>query len=139
MAPLDRPSSVFPHAADRLSVREKSDRELCREVHLNLAYQWFCRLKLTDAVVPYHSSMTGDRDHFGESVFTEIFEHLIHHWKAAGYIRGQRIVADACQPGWKAMQQWTRWESVRTATLMPARLLKQYGHRYHDFREGATE
>ena len=24
----------------------KSDRELCREVHLNLAYRWFCRLGL---------------------------------------------------------------------------------------------
>ena len=72
----------------------KSDRELCREVHLNLAYRWFCRLKLTDAV-PHHSSMTRVRDRFGESVFTEIFEHLIHHWQAAGDIRGQRIVTDA--------------------------------------------
>ncbi|UCD69507.1 MAG: transposase [Betaproteobacteria bacterium] len=24
----------------------KSDRELCREVHLNLAYRWLCRLSL---------------------------------------------------------------------------------------------
>ena len=44
----------------------KSDRELCREVHLNLAYRWFCRLKLTDTV-PDHSSMTRIRDRFGEA------------------------------------------------------------------------
>src|SRR5262245_27253143 len=54
----------------------KSDRELCREVHLNLAYRWFCRLKLSDAV-PDHSSMTRIRDRFGEAAFSEIFERLI--------------------------------------------------------------
>ena len=36
----------------------KSDRELCREVRLNLAYRWFCRLKLSDTV-PDHSCVRG--------------------------------------------------------------------------------
>ena len=72
----------------------KSDRELCREVHLNLAYRWFCRLSLHDAV-PDHSSMTRIRDRFGEATFTEIFEQLIVRWCEEGHIRGRRIVADA--------------------------------------------
>ena len=72
----------------------KSDRELCREVHLNLAYRWFCRLGLHD-VVPDHSSMTRIRDRFGEATFTEIFQRLIARWREEGHIRGRRIVADA--------------------------------------------
>ena len=34
----------------------RSERRLCEEVHLNLAYRWFCRLGLEDAV-PDHSSV----------------------------------------------------------------------------------
>ena len=33
----------------------RSERRLCEEVHLNLAYRWFCRLGLEDAV-PDHST-----------------------------------------------------------------------------------
>ena len=32
----------------------RSERRLCEEVHLNLAYRWFCRLDLADRV-PDHS------------------------------------------------------------------------------------
>lgn len=28
----------------------RSDRRLCEEVHLNLAYRWLCRLALEDAI-----------------------------------------------------------------------------------------
>ena len=33
----------------------RSERRLCEELHLNLAYRWFCRLGL-DAGVPKHST-----------------------------------------------------------------------------------
>ena len=33
----------------------RSERRLCEEVHLNLAYRWFCRLGF-DGVVPDHST-----------------------------------------------------------------------------------
>ncbi|OIQ31559.1 MAG: IS5 family transposase, partial [Roseobacter sp. MedPE-SWchi] len=35
----------------------RSERRLCEEVHLNLAYRWFCRLDLTDPV-PDHSTFS---------------------------------------------------------------------------------
>ena len=35
----------------------RSERRLCEEVHLNLAYRWFCRLGLEDAV-PDHSTFS---------------------------------------------------------------------------------
>ena len=38
----------------------RSERRLCDEVHLNLAYRWFCRLGLEDKV-PDHSSFSKNR------------------------------------------------------------------------------
>ena len=38
----------------------QSERRLCDEVHVNLAYRWFCRLDLTDAV-PDHSTFSKNR------------------------------------------------------------------------------
>lgn len=35
----------------------RSERRLCEEVHLNLAYRWFCRLAL-DGDVPHHSTFS---------------------------------------------------------------------------------
>ena len=110
----------------------KSDRELCREVHLNLAYRWFCRLSLHDAV-PEHSSMTRIRDRFGEATFTEIFEKLIARWQQEGHIRGRRIVADA-----SLVEADAAIDSLveRDDADPNARALKHYEHRYHDFKVG---
>ena len=38
----------------------RAERRLCDEVHLNLAYRWFCRLDLTDHI-PDHSSFSKNR------------------------------------------------------------------------------
>jgi transposase len=38
----------------------RSDRRLCEEVHLHLAYRWFCRLGL-DGAVPDHSTFSKNR------------------------------------------------------------------------------
>ena len=38
----------------------RSERRLCEEVHLNLAYRWFCRLDLEDEV-PNHSTFSKNR------------------------------------------------------------------------------
>ncbi len=38
----------------------RSERRLCEEVHLNLAYRCFCRLDLTDGV-PDHSTFSKNR------------------------------------------------------------------------------
>src|SRR5438477_8689718 len=44
-----------------------SERRLCEEVHLNLAYRWFCRLGL-DGSVPVQSSFLMQRHgRFGDS------------------------------------------------------------------------
>ena len=38
----------------------RSERRLCEDVHLNLAYRWFCRLDLVDPV-PDHSTFSKNR------------------------------------------------------------------------------
>jgi transposase len=38
----------------------RSERRLCQEAHLNLAYRWFCRLGL-DGAVPDHSTFSKNR------------------------------------------------------------------------------
>jgi transposase len=38
----------------------RSERRLCEEVHLNLAYRWFCRLGL-ERDVPDHSTFSKNR------------------------------------------------------------------------------
>ncbi|MCH8867777.1 MAG: transposase, partial [Proteobacteria bacterium] len=38
----------------------RSERRLCEEVKLNLAYRWFCRLSISDAV-PDHSTFSKNR------------------------------------------------------------------------------
>ncbi len=60
----DRPS-VDPELMVRMlivgySYGIRSERRLCDEVHLNLAYRWFCRLSLEDGV-PNHSTFSKNR------------------------------------------------------------------------------
>ena len=53
----------------------RSERRLCEEVHLNLAYRWFCRLGL-EGGVPDHSTFSKNRHgRFRESdLFRRLFE-----------------------------------------------------------------
>ena len=39
----------------------RSERRLCEEVHLNLAYRWFCKLGIEDAI-PDHSAFSRARN-----------------------------------------------------------------------------
>ena len=51
----------------------RSERRLCEEVHLNLAYRWFCRLGL-DGKVPDHSTFSVNRN--GRFRQSDILRHL---------------------------------------------------------------
>ena len=74
----------------------RSERRLCEEVHLNLAYRWFCRLGLEDAV-PDHSSFSKNRHgRFRESdVFRHVFEDVVRRCMAEGLVRGEGFAVDA--------------------------------------------
>lgn len=63
----------------------RSERRLCEEVHLNLAYWWFCRLDLSDAV-PNHSTFSKNRHgRFRESkLLRHLFEKTVARCIADG-------------------------------------------------------
>jgi len=74
----------------------RSERRLCEEVHLNLAYRWFCRLGL-DGDVPDHSTFSKNRHgRFRASdllrrVFEMVLERCIHE----GLVGGEGFAVDA--------------------------------------------
>ena len=113
----------------------ESDRQLCREIHLNLAYRWFCRLPL-EQEVPHHSSLTRIRDRLGEARYREIFETMLRQWQAPGHCTGRQVVVDATLVQANACMA----SLVERADGDPdARALKQYERRYHDFQRGARK
>jgi transposase len=74
----------------------RSERRLCEEVHLNLAYRWFCRLGLED-VVPNHSTFSKNRHgRFRESgTFRWVFDKVVRACMAAGLVKGEGFAVDA--------------------------------------------
>src|SRR6266542_4241500 len=74
----------------------RSERRLCEEVHLNLAYRWFCRLGLEDAV-PDHSTFPKNRHgRFRESeAFRQVFESVVERCMKEGLVGGEGFAVDA--------------------------------------------
>jgi transposase len=102
----------------------RSERQLCEEVHLNLAYRWFCRLDLADAV-PDHSTFSKNRHgRFRESdLFRHLFEEVLARCIAEGLVGGSSfgadaslIKADASRHSKVERCEWSRPQAVTRAT-----------------------
>ncbi len=102
----------------------RSERRLCEEVHLNLAYRWFCRLGLEDTV-PDHSSFSKNRHgRFRESdVFRHVFEGVVQRCMAEGLVRGEGLCdrrehrKGRCQPATRCPEQENiDWSSPELGT-----------------------
>ncbi len=74
----------------------RSERRLCEEVHLNLAYRWFCRLGL-DGDVPDHSTFSKNRHgRFRESdLFRKLFETVVARCMKERLVGGEAFAVDA--------------------------------------------
>jgi len=74
----------------------RSERRLCQEVHLNLAYRWFCRLGL-DGNVPDHSTFSKNRHgRFRESeLLRRVFETVLQRCMREGLVGGEAFAIDA--------------------------------------------
>jgi transposase len=92
----------------------RSERRLCEEVHLNLAYRWFCRLGL-DGAVPDHSTFSKNRHgRFRESdLLRKLFESTVARCTANGLVGGEgfavgasMIKADANRCSYPAQARW---------------------------------
>ena len=74
----------------------RSERRLCEEVKLNLAYRWFCRLSIEDPV-PDHSTFSKNRHgRFREAeVLRHVFEQVLQSCIDAGLVGGEGFAVDA--------------------------------------------
>jgi transposase len=74
----------------------RSERLLCREVKVNLAYRWFCGLGLEDKI-PDHSAFSRARnERFRDSdILRRVFERVVEACIAAGLVGGQGFAVDA--------------------------------------------
>lgn len=74
----------------------RSERRLCEEVHLNLAYRWFCRLGLEDPV-PDHSTFSRNRHgRFRDSdTLRFVFEQVLNRCLREGLVGGEGFAIDA--------------------------------------------
>lgn len=74
----------------------RSDRRLCDEVKINLAYRWFCGLGLEDRV-PHHSTFSVNRHgRFRDSdILRKVFEEVVCGCMKAGLVGGEGFAVDA--------------------------------------------
>src|SRR6516164_7360209 len=120
----------------------RSERALCREVGVNLAYRWFCGLSIEDKV-PDHSAFSHARnERFRDSgIFRSVFERVVGACIGAGLVGGEGfavdaslIVADANKQRSTPGAQWNKKldaEAVSRAT-------KEYLARLDDAAFGAA-
>jgi transposase len=108
----------------------RSERLICREVQVNLAYRWFCKLGIEDAI-PDHSAFSRARnERFREGdVFRRVFERVVEACIAAGLVGGEGfavdaslIQADANKQRSIAGQDWRRDRDPKSAS----RAVKEY-------------
>jgi transposase len=99
-SPIGRPS-IDPELMIRMllvgyCLGIRSERRLCEEVHLNLAYRWFCRLGL-DGDVPDHSTFSKNRHgRFRDSdLLRHVFETVVRRCMAEGLVGGDGFAVDA--------------------------------------------
>src|SRR6478752_6095069 len=74
----------------------RSERRLCEEIHLNLAYRWFCHFDLEDKV-PDHSTFSKNRHgrFRNADLFRCVFEEVIERCMKEGLVKGEGFAVDA--------------------------------------------
>jgi IS5 family transposase len=74
----------------------RSERRICAEVQVNLAYRWFCKLGIEDSI-PDHSVFCRARhERFRESdALRRVFEGVVAQCIAAGLVAGEGFSIDA--------------------------------------------
>src|SRR4030081_781464 len=120
----------------------RSERLICREVQVNLAYRWFCKLGIEDTV-PDHSAFSRTRnERFREGdVFCRLFERVVDTCIASGLVGGEGfavdaslIQADANKQRSIAGQDWRKDRDPKSAS----RAVKEYLTTLDDTAWGAA-
>ena len=133
-SPLGRPS-IDPALMIRMLIvgyvfAIRSERALCREVQVNLAYRWFCGLSIEDRL-PDHSAFSRARnERFRDSdIFRSVFERVVEACIAAGLVGGEGFAVDASLIAADANKQRSipgkDWDKNRTPEKA-SRAVKEY-------------
>jgi len=133
-SPLGRPS-IDPVLMIRMLIvgyvfAIRSERLLCREVQVNLAYRWFCGLSIEDKI-PDHSAFSRARnERFRDSdIFRRVFERIVKACISAGLVGGEGFAVDASLIVADANKQrsipGSEWEKTRDRETA-SRAVKEY-------------
>jgi transposase len=120
----------------------RSERLLCLEVQVNMAYRWFCALSIEDKI-PDHSAFSRARnERFRDSdIFRRVFERVVEACIAAGLVGSEGfavdaslIVADAKKQRSIPGKEWDKKREAETAS----RAVKEYLATLDDAAFGAA-
>jgi transposase len=120
----------------------RSERLLCREVRVNLAYRWFCGLSIEDKI-PDHSvfSRTRNERFRDNDIFRRVFERVVEACISAGLVGGKEFAVDASLIAADANKQrsipgseWIKERDPETAS----RAVKEYMATLDDAAFGAA-
>src|SRR3954470_13800984 len=105
----------------------RSERRLCEEVHLNLAYRWFCRLGLEGAV-PDHSTFSKNRHgRFRDSdLLRKVFETTVQRCIDEGLVGGEGFAVDASMIKADANRQRSVPGSEWSTPETPSHAVREY-------------
>ena len=121
----------------------RSERRLCEEVHLNLAYRWFCKLDLSDPI-PDHSTFSKNRHgRFRDcDLFRHLFEVVVGRCMAEGLVGGQTFATDASIIQADANKQYSapkaEWETAQIDPTVVPRAVREYLETLDDAAFGAA-
>jgi transposase len=74
----------------------RSERRLCEEVQLNLAYRWSCRLGLEDPVLDHSTFYKNRHGRFRDSdLFRHVFEGVLRRCMSEGLVGGEGFAINA--------------------------------------------
>ena len=74
----------------------RSERQLVRDIEVNVAYRWFLRLKLTDPVFDASTLSQNRRRRFNDtSVAQDIFDHIVEQAIRHGLVDGTVLYTDS--------------------------------------------
>jgi transposase len=145
-SPIGRPS-IDPVLMIRMLIigyvfAIRSERALCREVQVNLAYRWFCGLNIEDKV-PDHSAFSRARnERFRDSgIFRRVFERVVEACLAADLVGGEGFAVDASLIAADANKQrsipGSAWSKTRDGATA-SRAVKEYLATLNDEAFGAA-
>src|SRR4030042_847217 len=96
-----------------------SERQLMREVQVNLAYRWYLGYDL-DEEIPDHSILSKARRRFGVEFFEQLFEYILGCCQQADLVRGENVLMDST-----IVQANASLDSVTTLRYKPAEYWEQ--------------